>query len=99
MEKELQISTQLVCRYFGVEIGEGKPSYDRILEQLTKQVSQLLNHDFQALLNALYRIDVDERLFGQALELSAPEDVSIRIAQLILDRIILKAKTRIKYSE
>lgn len=98
---ELTISSQLLSNYFDLddlELIEG-PTYDQILEKLIKQVSYLLDHDFQRLLNALYRIDVDENKFGQTLTLASPEDVAPRIAQLILDRIILKAKTRIKYSQ
>jgi len=96
---ELTISSDLISQYFGLETPEVGSSYEQILGKLTRQIQFLLNNDFQALLNALYRIDVDERKFMLAIEDGTPDQVANNIAKLILDRIIIKAQTRLKYRQ
>lgn len=98
MTQELKVSTQLIGQYFGVEIVDESLTYTLILNQLTKQIKYMLDNDFQGLLNALYRIDVDERKFSLALETGESEDVAKNVGDLILQRIVLKAQTRMKYS-
>ena len=98
MSQEITISSQLVNQYFGIESFGDDLSYDLLLDRLRSQIRYMLDDDFQGLLNAMYRIDVDERKFSLALEMGKPDEVSRNVAELILDRIILKAKTRIKYS-
>ena len=98
MSKELAISQQLIEQYFGLPEDSSFIEYEQVLSRLEKQIQFLLNDDFQTLLNALYRIDVDEHKFRNALGLSKPQEVARKIGVLILDRIILKAQTRLKYS-
>ena len=98
MSKEIAISSQLISQYFGLETYSDELTYQLLLEKVTQQVKYMLDDDFQGLLNAMYRIDIDERKFSLALETGQPDDVSKNIATLILDRIVLKAKTRLKYS-
>ncbi len=99
MSKEINISSQLVNQYFGLETASEDLNYQLLLGRLTEQIKYMLDNDFQGLLNALYRIDVEERQFSLTLEEGNPDDVAKNVAQLILDRIVLKAKTRLKYSE
>ena len=98
MSKALLISQQLIQQYFGLPVEDSLREYEEVLSRLEKQVQYLLNDDFQTLLNALYRIDVDEQKFRMALEISDPNEVARNVGRLILDRIILKAETRLKYS-
>mgnify|MGYP006143639593 CR=1 FL=1 len=98
MSQELVISQQLIQQYFGLAVDTAMQQYEEILSRLEKQVQYLLNDDFQTLLNALYRIDVNEERFREALELSKPNEVARNLGKLILDRIVLKAQTRLKYS-
>ena len=98
MSQELLISQQLIQQYFSLAVDATRTDYEQILSRLEKQVQYLLNDDFQTLLNALYRIDVNEQLFREALELSKPHEIARNVGQLILDRIVLKAQTRLKYS-
>ena len=74
------------------------PSFDRLLSWLTKEVQSLLDRDFASLLNALYRIDVDERRVEEVLAVHDPDTLASQLARLILDRQLLKAQTRRKYS-
>jgi hypothetical protein len=98
MSQELEISQQLIHKYFGLPSEDLANEYEAVLEPLKKQIQYLLNEDFQALLNAMYRIDVDENKFKIALEFSRPSQMAENIGRLILDRIVVKAQTRLKYS-
>ena len=62
--------------------------------QLSLKINDLIQEDFQALINILYRIDVDELKLKQALEKSANEDAAIIIAKLIIDRQFQKIQLR-----
>lgn len=95
MKSEITHASGLVRQYFGLE--EAPSSKEHILEVLTEQVRHLLDHDFQSLLNALYRIDVDEARFKQVLAISPATEVSREVANLIFERIMEKAKFRMKY--
>ena len=80
-------------------VAKSNDTYDIILKRLQPQVQYLLDNDMQFLLNALYRIDVDELKFREALELGEPGSIAKKISILILDRVILKVQTRLKYQE
>ena len=98
MSQEINISAQLVNQYFGLSTAQDDLTYSLLLANLTKQIKFMLDEDFQGLLNAMYRIDVAEGKFSLALETGNPDDVPRNVATLILDRIVEKAKTRLKYS-
>lgn len=100
MKTQNEIVTELVCQYLDIEgIAGPEEQYEKVLDRLRPQIQCLLDTDMQTLLNALYRIDVDEQKFRYALEIGDPEEISLNISKLILDRIILKAQTRLKYSQ
>jgi hypothetical protein len=98
MSQEIAISSKLISQYFGLETYSDELTYQLLLEKVTTQVKYMLDDDFQGLLNAMYRIDIDERKFSLALETGQPDDVAKNVAELILERVVLKAKTRLKYS-
>ena len=66
--------------------------------QLSKIISYLIDNDFQRLLNAMYRIDINEEKFKKALATNPPTAVSEAIAQLIIEREMQKVQLRKKYS-
>ncbi|MBW3545604.1 MAG: hypothetical protein KY428_08425 [Bacteroidetes bacterium] len=62
---------------------------------LTKQVLYLLERDMERLLQAMYRIDVAEQKFKEAL---VSEDPASELARLILQREMMKVHTRRWYA-
>ena len=60
--------------------------------QLALRINELIQEDFPALINILYRIDVDELKLKQALEKFPNEDAASIIAKLIIDRQLQKIK-------
>lgn len=72
-------------------------------EELTKRVARmvqyLLRHNLNQLLHILYRIDVEERKVKQAMLAASEEEVAENIARLIVERELLKAQIRFRYSQ
>ena len=95
-------SYQLVCKDLGLEEEmnfEGfDNAFDRLEEHLATQVAYLLNHDFNRLLNSLYRIDVPEHQVQNILHQSRPDNISLELARAIIGREKQKVITRLMYS-
>ena len=70
---------------------------DRLVEELKRVVSYLLDHDFQRLLNALYRIDVSEQKVKSILAKANPESLASELTVEILKRERQKIFFRQKY--
>lgn len=64
---------------------------ETIRKLLTAEIKQLLKTDFEKLMHILYRIDIDERQFREALQ--QPNQAE-QIANLIVKRQIEKAISR-----
>jgi len=64
-------------------------------ENLRKLLSYLLEKDFEKLLNFMYRVDINESKFKKALE---SDDITGSIADLVINRQLLKIYYRKKYS-
>lgn len=70
---------------------------DTFRSWLTLVMEDLLQRDFQQLVNALYRIDVDET---RAREAFATEgNVAEKLADLVIERELKKVLTRQKYRD
>jgi hypothetical protein len=72
-------------------------SADDFQNILTKLIRHLLDHDFERLLNGLYRIDVSEEKVKLAM--ASADNVAGQIAGLIIERELQKVATREKYKE
>ncbi|MFQ3215273.1 MAG: hypothetical protein ACJAT1_000405 [Marivirga sp.] len=72
-------------------------SKEGFISYLSPYFQKLLNNDFAALLQIMYRIDVSEKEFALTLHPSSKKDPEIAIAELIYDRLMLKVKIRAKY--
>ena len=70
---------------------------EELKEKLEKIVAYLLDNDFERLLNAMYRLDINEEKFKMAISGSDVNTMSQKIVELIISREIQKMKTRIKY--
>ena len=102
MEKEdLVAGSSLIIKDFQLEsdalIDVPKLTYDSLLARLVQIVDHLISKDFNRLLNALYRIDVSEEKLKSVFA-QRPENTSLIIAQMILDRELQKVASRKKHS-
>lgn len=67
-------------------------------QQLKLFIFDLLEHDFERLCALMYRHDVHESKFNEALGLPNDQERAAAIAHLVIDREILKRNTRAAYS-
>ncbi len=72
-------------------------SIDELKEKLTQIVQYLLDKDFERLLQAMYRIDINEGKLKVALASDPPDLVAPKIATLIIERELQKAESRRRY--
>jgi hypothetical protein len=89
---ELATAQQLAAQYFGV------PPEAELFAALSQVIGQWLDRDFERLMNAMYRLDVDEAKFKLALTSGQGESVAHNVAALVLARLRQKAETRLKYA-
>ncbi len=66
------------------------------IEKLSPYISHLLDNDFQKLVQIMYRIDVSEKEFALTLQPGNAE-IPEKLAEMIYDRLCLKAKIRAEY--
>lgn len=81
-------------------VGPGLPSPEDALEtQLAEKINTLIQRDFGALVQLLYRIDVPEQKLRRMLEANSGEDAGRLIARLIMERQWQKIESRRKYKD
>ena len=73
------------------------PTYDISKTNLYEAVNYLLSHDFEKLVNILYRIDLSESKLKLSLKNNPETDAAIIIAELLMERQAEKVKSRKKY--
>jgi len=69
-------------------------SLEAIRAALVNRIIQLLTSNPERLMAALYRIDVQEQRVNEIFTTSIPPDVPDLLADLIIERQLLKARTR-----
>ena len=97
--KETRLS-ELIIQDFNLDTEQGLLEVghlDELREKLEKIVAYLLDNDFERLLNAMYRLDINEDKFKIALSGMGKKVISAEITDLIISREIQKLKTRMKY--
>jgi len=82
------------------ELPELAESFDEVqaILILSKAISQLLDRDFERLLQICYRIDVGEEKLKKILHTSEPDQVSLDLAKALWERQKLKIEIRKRYS-
>jgi hypothetical protein len=74
-----------------------KYTHDQLVAMLAIHINQLLQTNFEQLVNLLYRIDVNEKKLKQLLGDFPKEDAGNIIASLIIERQMEKIKSRNRY--
>jgi len=65
-------------------------TYEELHANLTREITKLIEHDFEKLVYYLYRIDVHEDKMRRLLEKSNGENAASLIAELIIERQLQK---------
>lgn len=61
---------------------------------LAERINTLIDTDFSGLIHILYRLDVSEERVKQVLRTNPGADAGMLIARLVVERLILREKTR-----
>jgi len=97
MNQEIEKHTVALIQHdFNLE-DFSQDTLENIRQLLIERLDYLLDHDFARLLDILYRIDVNEEKVKNMLAKQAGTNSSEILADLIIERQIEKAKTRIKF--
>jgi hypothetical protein len=75
------------------------PTLGELETLLAERVNTLIQQDFGALVQLLYRVDVDETRLRGLLQENVGEDAGMVIARLILERQWQKIETRRQYRQ
>ncbi|HET6994004.1 MAG TPA: hypothetical protein VFI06_03430 [Chitinophagaceae bacterium] len=63
-------------------------------ESLSRMLNDLINEDFEKLVQFLYRLDIDEKKLRKILEINTDRDAGEMIAELVIERQLQKIKYR-----
>lgn len=69
----------------------------KLRQQLSGIINDLINTDFEKLVQLLYRLDIDEAKLKKTLQELTGHDAGDVISQLIIERQIQKLKSRQQY--
>ncbi len=101
MKSDLSDCTALIVQHFGLdtsELPESSPP-DELETSLSRIISYLLDHDLNRLMNAFYRIDLNERTFKKILTEAPQDEISVLLAREVIAREMKKVETRKKYKK
>jgi len=77
--------------------GDESIDLNTLHKKLSLLVAFLLENDMHRLLNAMYRLDVSEQKFHNAMLSESKQEAAIHIADLIIEREMQKVKSRLHY--
>jgi hypothetical protein len=97
-KKELINTTRLVQRQWGLP-EQSQPDWEQLRAALCLRLAELLEDDFGGLVNAMYRMDVPENKFKDALVGGTTSEIAERLADIVLNRELQRLATRRKYSK
>ncbi len=96
-KKDEPLLAALIQKDLALDANLSAGNLDDLLKQLERVINQLLDHDLERLLNALYRIDISENKVKEILALEKVDEMAPQLARLIIDREIRKIQTRRLY--
>jgi len=101
-QDEINQFDQLIVKDFSLLENETLPDFfgnHELREKLKTVIAYLLQNDFNRLINAMYRLDVKESLFHEAMKQDDPVMIVERLADIIFEREWQKVQTRLYYKK
>lgn len=78
--------------------GDEQQRFEALKKMLARRLAEMIDHEFDNFVNALYRIDIDESKVKQVLAKQPFSAALEEVAELIIKRQIQKIITRKQYS-
>lgn len=97
--KDLQDTLILLQKDFEINIVKVVSTKEDLIDMLRPVIHQMLNRDFERLLQVCYRIDLGENKLKSILHESDPETMALDLAKALVERQMLKIELKRKYSE
>ncbi|MCP4459614.1 MAG: hypothetical protein GY816_16555 [Cytophagales bacterium] len=104
MMDEISLATtclQLASKDLDIEDSvelDGQVNPMNLLEKLLEvRIKEMLDKDFNGLIDAFYRMDISENKVQAILELSKPDEVAISLAKVVIEREKQKVITQERY--
>ena len=94
-ENQLSISDKIINITNSIQ---QKPS-EEIISQLISFINDLINKDFNALIQLLYRIDVNEKKLKDLLKQNENADAALIITELIISRQLQKTESKKQFDQ
>lgn len=101
MRRPLSSCTALIIKHFQLpneELAHCQSSEEELEQTLATIINNLLNQDLTRLMNAFYKIDLDEAVFKRIITSEVPDQIGLALAKEVIKREWQKVKTREKYS-
>ena len=67
---------------------------EMLRQKLIEVINMLLHKDFHRLVNAMYRLDINEKSFRDVISGMHSPNVAARLAELVINRELEKIKSR-----
>lgn len=93
-EENIPLLQQELSKDFNLPVTNNK---QQLIDVLAEGVNHLIQTDFTRLINILYRIDISEKTLRETLENQTGKDAGVLIAELIIERQLLKQKMRSRF--
>lgn len=98
-EDFVQDTILLLKKDFEISREKETASKEELIDLLLPIVQQMLNRDFEKLLQVCYRIDLGENKLKQILHESDPELMAFDLAKALVERQMLKIEIKRKYQD
>ncbi|MBN8859899.1 MAG: hypothetical protein J0H29_15990 [Sphingobacteriales bacterium] len=76
----------------------GQINWEEFEHALQQRINDLILHDFQRLIEILYRVDIDEPGLKVLLKQEKDKDAALIISRLIIERQLQKIRDRKKFN-
>jgi hypothetical protein len=80
-----------------VILPDGVDNLEQLRRKLTKKISELMDTNYEKLINILYRIDISENQLNELFGSKNREFIPARLADLIIERQVQKINFRNMY--
>jgi hypothetical protein len=97
--KDLQDTLILLQKDFEISNVKLASTKDDLIDMLRPVIHQMLNREFERLLQVCYRVDLGENKLKSILHESDPETMAFDLAKALVERQMLKIELKRKYSE
>jgi hypothetical protein len=97
-EDFVQDTMLLLKKDFEISKEKEATTKEELIDLLLPIIQQMLNKDFEKLLQICYRIDLGENKLKQILHESEPELMAFDLAKALVERQMLKIEIKRRYS-